>query len=121
MALVAGVAMLLVARTGLLDRGMQQLGLAAPLDWSNDYQLVEHLRGVVVRRGLTHDAGDCLLFIIDGNDPPNAMRMRVMEKHSGSCPGTRGELPQLFTLRVDRLGRTVQTDAGSPGHFHPLP
>ena len=120
MALIAGLAILLLARSGVLDRGMQQLGLAGPLDWSNDYQLVEHLRGMVVRRGLTHDSGDCLLFIINGNDPPNAMRMQVMEKHSGSCPGARGELPLLFTLRVDRLGRSLQTDAGSPGRFHPF-
>lgn len=119
-AVLGALALLVLARTGLLDRGLGQLA-PQQLNWSNDYQLVEHLRDEVVRRGLTHDAKDCLLFIINGNDPPDASRLEVMEKHSGSCPGARGQLPKLFTLKVDRLAHSVQTDAGSPGQFHPMP
>ena len=118
-ALMAGLVLLALQRFGLLDR----LSNVAPsnLDWSSDYPLVEHLRRLVVQDGLTHDSPDCLLFVINGNDPPDGSRMDVMEKHSGSCPGTRGQLPRLFTLKVNRVARSVATDAGSPGSFHPLP
>ena len=115
-----GLSLLLLDRAGLLERW---LGAGGPrgLNWNNDYQVVEYLRPLVVRRGLTGDSKDCLLFIINGNDPPDASRFDVMEKHSGSCPGARGQLPKLFTLRVDRVDHRVATDAGSPGQFHPLP
>ena len=118
-ALLAGLALLGLERAGLLDRLSGSI-LPSGLDWSSDYPLVEYLRGLVVRDGLTHDSKDCLLFVINGNDPPDASRMDVMEKHSGSCPGTRGQLPKLFTLKVNRIAHSVQTDAGSPGSFHPL-
>ena len=120
LALLAGLALLALQRLGLLDR-LSGGAMPRGLDWSSDYQLVEQLRRVVVRDGLTHDSGDCLLFVINGNDPPDATQMDVMEKHSGSCPGTRGQLPKLFTLKVNRIGHVVQDDAGSPGSFHPLP
>ncbi len=83
--------------------------------------MVEHLRRLVVQRGLTGDRKECLLFVINGNDPPQAQRMQVWEKHTGGCPGAHGQLPVLFTLRVDRDRHSVQTDQGSPGHFHALP
>ena len=106
--------------TGVLPR-LQHRFFPEPVDWHNDYSTVEHLRDQVVARGLTHDARECLLFIINGNDPPSAQRFQVMEKHSGTCPGQRGQLPLLFTLRVDRDHGLVQTDQGSPGQFHALP
>ncbi len=119
LASLVGLSLLLLDRSGVLE---QWLGRGqARLDWGNDYSVVEYLRPLVVRRGLTSDARDCLLFIINGNDPPDASRFDVMEKHSGSCPGTRGQLPKLFTLRVDRINHRLATDAGSPGRFHPLP
>ncbi len=119
-ALLAGLALLALQRSGLLDR-LSGSAFPSALDWSSDYPLVEHLRRLVVRDRLTRDSPDCLLFVINGNDPPDATRMDVMEKHSGSCPGTRGQLPKLFTLKVDRAARSVQSDNGSPGSFHPLP
>ena len=106
--------------TGVLPR-LQHRFFPEPVDWHNDYSTVEHLRDQVVARGLTHDARECLLFIINGNDPPSAQRFQVMEKHSGTCPGQRGQLPLLFTLRVDRDHGLVQTDQGSSGKFHALP
>lgn len=120
LALLIGLSVLMLERTGLVEQWLGQLQ-PSHLDWRNDYQLVEQLRTLVVRKGLTHDRKDCLLFIIDGNDPPTGTRMQVMEKHSGTCPGTPGQLPRLFTLKVDRLAHQVQSDAGSPGQFHPLP
>ncbi len=119
-ALLLAFTLLALERTGLMERWLGGLQ-GERLDWRNDYQLVEYLRALVVQRGLTGDRKDCLLFIIDGNDPPTGTRMQVMEKHSGACPGERGQLPKLFTLKIDRLARQVQSDAGSPGLFHPLP
>jgi len=105
--------------TGALDSFVQRI--APPrVDWSNDYATVEHLRVDVVRRGLAKLPKQCLLFIINGNDPPTAQRMQVMQKPGQGCPATHGQLPRLFTLRVDRTHGTVETDAGSPGNFHPL-
>ena len=115
----AGVLIVVLHFTGVLDQ-LQRRIFPPRIDWNNDYSVVEHLRGQVVSDGLTHDAPDCLLFIINGNDPAEAQRIQVMEKHTGACPGTRGQLPLLFTLRVDRPAGTVQTDKGSPGQFHPL-
>ena len=117
---LAGLLIVVLHFTGLLDT-LQRRVLPERIDWNNDYVVVEHMRDRVVRDGLTHDAPECLLFIINGNDPPEAQRIRVMEKHSAKCPGVRGELPLLFTLRVDRSRGAVQDDHGSPGQFHPLP
>ena len=119
-AIVAAGALVVVLHfTGLLDELTRRV-FPPRIDWNNDYSVVEHLRAEVIADGLTRDAPDCLLFIIDGNDPPQSQRIRVMEKHNAACPGTPGELPRLFTLRVDRAAHTVQTDHGSPGQFHPL-
>ena len=115
-----GVLIVVLHFTGILD-ALQRRFFPERIDWNSDYAVVEHLRDRVVRGGLTHDAADCLLFIINGNDPAEAQRIRVMEKHNATCPGARGELPLLFTLRVDRPGHAIQDDQGSPGRFHPLP
>ena len=116
----AGVLVVVLHFTGLLDQLTRRV-FPSSVRWNNDYSVVEHLRAQVTRDGSTHDAKDCLLFIINGNDPPDAQRIRVMEKHNSKCPGTPGELPLLFTLRVDRTTGTVQSDQGSPGQFHALP
>lgn len=108
-----------LAYTGKLDILADRLS-TSQMNWMNDYQLIEHLRHVVVEKGLTHDQKDCLLFVTNGNDPLNAVRMRVMEKHVGKCPGDKNTLPLLFTLKVDKINKTVESDYGSPGEFHPL-
>ena len=117
---LAGVLVVVLHFTGTLDR-LQQRFFPQPVNWSNDYAVVEHLRDEVTRDGLTHDAKDCLLFIINGNDPPEAQRIQVMEKHSGACPGVRGQLPRLFTLKIDRTKGVAESDQGTPGSFHSLP
>ncbi len=117
---LAGALVVVLHFTGVLPR-LQQRYFPDPVDWHNDYSTVEHLRDQVVATGLTHDAKQCLLFIINGNDPPSLQRFQVMEKHSGTCPGQRGQLPHLFTLRVNRENGVVETDQGSPGVFHAMP
>lgn len=121
MALLAVVA----ARMGWLDQAADQITFRHA-NWFDDTALVEHFRTVVTHNGMTDLPGRCVLFIVNGNDPPDATRFDVMAKHSGSCPGAKdpalkNTLPRLFTLRVDRVDQTVQTDWGSPGTFHSLP
>ncbi|MGD7070042.1 hypothetical protein [Acetobacter sp. AAB5] len=112
--------MILLAKTGTLDRLVDSYTFK-PASWFDDTALVQHLRLKVTHNGMTHDRPDCLLFVVNGNDAPTASRIDVMEKHSGTCPGPKDDLPKLFTLRVDRLNRIVYSDQGSPGVFHPIP
>ncbi len=119
-----GVLVVVLHFTGVLDRLQRQL-FPPKLDWHQDYAVVEHLRDLVVQDGLTTDRKACLLFVINGNDPSDAQRIQVWEKRSGGCApagaapaASRGPLPVLFTLRVDRDHGTVQSDRGSPGQFH---
>ncbi|GBR46205.1 hypothetical protein AA11825_0276 [Acetobacter pomorum DSM 11825] len=112
--------MILLAKTGTLDRLVDSYTFK-PASWFDDTALVRHLRLKVTHNGMTHDRPDCLLFVVNGNDAPTASRIDVMEKHSGTCPGPKDDLPKLFTLRVDRLNRIVYSDQGSPGVFHPIP
>lgn len=112
--------MILLAKTGTLDRLVDSYTFK-PASWFDDTALVRHLRLKVTHNGMTHDRPDCLLFVVNGNDAPTSSRIDVMEKHSGTCPGPKDDLPKLFTLRVDRLNRLVYSDQGSPGVFHPIP
>ena len=122
--LCVGVAIVVLHFTGVLG-GLQRRLFPPPVDWNRDYSVVEHLRTLVVRDGLTTDSKACLLFVINGNDPPQAQRIQVWQKRSPGCPkqagSMKGALPVLFTLRVDRDHHTVQDDQGSPGHFHDMP
>ncbi|MCQ8241259.1 hypothetical protein [Rhizosaccharibacter radicis] len=118
--LLAGCALLGIEKSGLLDPLMQKLA-PQQLDWNNDYAVVEHLRARLVADRLVSVPGKCLLFIINGNDPPNAARFRVMEKPTDGCPAAKGTLPQLMTVRVNRPARQAEVDAGTPSQFRPLP
>lgn len=114
------VLMIVLAKSGMIDTLTDRYTFR-PESWFDDSALVRHLRVVVTHNGMSHDRPDCLLFVVNGNDPPNASRIDVMQKHSGTCPGPKGDLPKLFTLQVDRMNRIIQSDQGSPGTFHPLP
>ncbi|GBQ94402.1 hypothetical protein AA23498_2018 [Acetobacter nitrogenifigens DSM 23921 = NBRC 105050] len=109
-----------LARSGILDRMVDSYTFQ-PTSWFDDSALVRHLRNVVTHNGMTGDRPDCLLFIVDGNSPPDGTKIDVMEKHSGSCPNPDKSLPKLFTLKVDRVDRQVFSDQGSPGTFHLIP
>ncbi|GBQ24133.1 hypothetical protein AA0472_1320 [Acetobacter estunensis NRIC 0472] len=114
------VLMIVLAKTGALDRMLDRYTFK-PMSWFDNNALVQHLRVTVTHNGMTGDRADCLLFIVNGDTPPQATLIDVMEKHSGSCPVPDGSLPKLFTLRVDRPAQRVETDQGSPGLFHPIP
>lgn len=108
--------MIVLAKSGMIDTLTDRYTFR-PESWFDDSALVRHLRVVVTHNGMSHDRPDCLLFVVNGNDPPNASRIDVMQKHSGTCPGPKGDLPKLFTLQVDRMNRIIQSDQGSPGTF----
>ncbi|MBO1326437.1 hypothetical protein K2X14_14830 [Acetobacter sp. TBRC 12305] len=112
--------MIVLAKSGFMDTMVDRYTFTSS-SWYDDTALVRHLRLLVTRNGMTHDKPDCLLFVVNGNDPPTGSRIDVMEKHNGTCPGPKGELPRLFTLRVDRMSRVILSDQNSPGDFHPLP
>lgn len=112
--------MIVLAKSGILERMVDRYTFSAQ-SWYDDTALVQHLRLKVTQNGMTHDRPDCLLFVVNGNDQPTASRIDVMEKSTGSCPAPKGELNKLFTLKVDRMNRTVLSDQGSPGQFHLIP
>ncbi len=114
------VLMIILAKSGLMDRLVDQYTFK-PVSWFDDTALVQHLRLTVTRNGMTGDRPECLLFVVNGNSPPTATMIDVMEKHSGKCPNPDMSLPKLFTLRVDRPAQHVDTDQGTPGSFHPIP
>ncbi|GBR04065.1 hypothetical protein [Acetobacter oeni] len=114
------VLMIILAKSGLMDRLVDQYTFK-PTSWFDDTALVQHLRMTVTRNGMTGDRPDCLLFVVNGNSPPTATMIDVMEKHSGTCPKPDLSLPKLFTLRVDRPAQRVETDQGTSGTFHPIP
>lgn len=121
-ALVLPLSLLMIglARSGMLDTLVDRYTFR-PANWYDDTALIRHLRLLVTHNGMTHDRPDCLLFVVNGNDAPTASRIDVMEKHSGTCPGPKDDLPRLFTLRVDRMNRVIESDQNSPGVFHPVP
>ncbi|MBS1000974.1 hypothetical protein JK169_08090 [Acetobacter persici] len=122
LALVVPISVLVIvlAKTGTLDTLTDRYTFR-PESWFDDTALVRHLRVMVTHNGMTPIKPDCLLFIVNGNDPPTASRIDVMQKTSGSCPGPKGDLPKLFTLRIDRMNRIIMSDQGSPNTFHPIP
>ncbi|OUI99021.1 hypothetical protein HK15_11835 [Acetobacter orientalis] len=122
LALVLPISLLVIvlAKSGVLDTMADRYTFKSE-SWFEDTALVRHLRVLVTHNGMSHDRPDCLLFVVNGNDAPTATRIDVMQKHSGTCPGPKDELPKLFTLRIDRLNKVIMSDQGSPGTFHPIP
>ncbi|MBF0862959.1 hypothetical protein HKD22_12855 [Gluconobacter kanchanaburiensis] len=112
--------MVVAVRTGLLDMSYDKITFGK-LSWFDNTALVEHLRLVVVRDNLTDLPRHCLVFVVDGSADNNTPTMDVLGRHGNGCPGTTSSADKLFSLKIDRSERTVQTDAGTPGTFHNLP
>jgi hypothetical protein len=113
--------MVVMSRTGLLDFAADKMTFT-DLSWFDNTALVEHLRVLVTHDGLTDEPGKCLVFLVNGDDPPNASHIDVLARHEAACPGKKTGLPdKLFTLRIDRADRTIETDAGTPGQFRMIP
>ncbi|GAJ29908.1 hypothetical protein AA0498_0983 [Acidomonas methanolica] len=117
--LPASLLMVVLMKTGVLDVAADRMTFDK-LAWFDDTKLVEHLRILVTHNGMTDEPGRCLVFIVNGNDPLNAQRIDVMAKHIKGCPDPDGKPQMLFTIRVDKADRELQTDHGTPGVFHPM-
>jgi len=112
---------ILCLKMGWLDNAADKLSFSQT-SWFDNTALVEHLRVVLPRKGLTDGTpGRCLLFIVNGNSPMNGTLIDVLQKHNGGCGGDPKELPKLMTVRVDRPDAIIETDKGSPGTFHRVP
>ena len=112
-----------LSQRGAFHRVTDQL-LGPRTDWHSDYAMSERLYDLIVTRRLTDVKRACLLLNIHGEDPPAATRLDVFERPTPACMGadarTLHALPRLFGLRVDRDEGLVETDAGTPGQYHPL-
>lgn len=111
------------SQRGAFKRMTDQL-LGARIDWHSDYAMSNHLYDLIVERHLTNVSRPCLLLNIHGGDPPDATNLDVYKRPTEACMGAASKqlrlLPRLFGLRVDRDAGTVETDAGTPDHYHPL-
>lgn len=115
----ASVLMIVLMKAGVLDVAADKMTFNK-LAWFDDTKLVEHLRVLVTHNGMTSQPGKCLVFIVNGNDPPQATRIDVMAKHIKGCPEPDKEPEKLFTIRVDKADRELATDQGTPGKFRPM-
>lgn len=112
--------MFIAVRTGVLDMSYDKITFSK-LSWFDNTALVEHLRLAVVKDNLTDLPRNCLVFVVSGDASDNTPTMDVLGRHGNGCPGTTPSADKLFSLKINRSERTVQTDAGTPGAFHNLP
>ncbi|MFT8851934.1 hypothetical protein [Acetobacter orientalis] len=122
LALVLPISLLVIVldKSGMLETIADRYTFK-PESWFENTALTQHLRVLMTHNGMVHTPAKCLIFSLKGDDPPTASTMRVMEQHTGNCPGPKGETSELFTLRIDRLNKVIMSDQGSPGTFHPIP
>ncbi|QDH24115.1 hypothetical protein D5366_01260 [Neokomagataea tanensis] len=112
--------MFVIVKSGWLDVSYDKIRFNE-LSWFDNTALVEHLRLVVTHDGLTDLPRNCLVFsLLNGDVSNNVVDMDVLGRHGHDCPGDKPSADKLFSLKVDRTGHTIQTDAGSPGNFHPI-
>lgn len=111
--------MVVVMRSGLLDTAYDHFTFGK-LSWYDNTALVEHLRTVIIQQNLTPLPRKCLVFLVNGDASVNTPHIEVLGRQGHGCPGDKPAANTLFSLRIDRAQQSIQTDAGSPGLFHPL-
>ncbi|MCX5619398.1 hypothetical protein [Bombella pollinis] len=111
--------MFIFVRTGALDNLYDRFTFNK-LSWFDNTALVEHLRTVITRKGLTTMPRRCLVMVVNGDASTPVPSIDVLGRHGNGCPGTTPSAELLFHLRVDRAGQSIMTDAGSPGLYRPL-
>ncbi|QNT77418.1 hypothetical protein [Entomobacter blattae] len=105
--------------TGTLDRLADRVS-TTHMNWLDNFQIGEHIRNVIVEKGLTQSKRECLLLSFNGNDPSEATRVKIIEKNSPTCGGQPNTPLHFFTVKIDKLHKTLMTDQGNPGVFRPL-
>ncbi len=111
--------MFFVVRTGVLDSLYDQFTFSK-LSWFDNTALVEHLRTIITRKGLTPLPRRCLVMVVNGDSSVNTPTIDVLGRHGNGCPGDKPSAELLFHVRVDRAGQSIMTDAGSPDMYHLL-
>lgn len=112
--------MFILVRSGLLDVSYDKIRFNQ-LSWFDNTALVEHLRLIVTHDGLTDLPQRCLVFtLLKGDVSNNVVNMDVLGRHGHDCPGNTPSADKLFSLRVNRVEHSIETDSGSPGQFRPL-
>ncbi|WP_195805099.1 hypothetical protein [Bombella mellum] len=111
--------MFLFVRTGVLDNLYDQFTFSK-LSWFDNTALVEHLRTIITRKGLTTMPRRCLVMVVNGDGSVNTPTIDVLGRHGNGCPGDKPSAELLFHVRVDRAGQSILTDASSPDMYHPL-
>lgn len=121
--------MIILAQNDIIETLIDHYTFNKPQSWFDNPTLIRHLRLLITHNGMTSNKPKCLLFIIHGDDPITATRIDVLEKQSPPCshnardphPSLLSPLPHhLFTLRINRLQQSIETDQNSIGNFHPI-
>lgn len=111
---------LLAAKMGWLPKAADKVQFN-DLAWFDDTKLTEHLRLLVKDQGLLDAPRRCVVPIINGADPANAVHVQFLVRATDGCPGIDGKTATAFTILVNKADRILQNDAGSPGRFHLMP
>lgn len=115
---------------GFLDKIMlrahDKMTFNNELSWFDNNALDEHLRVALMKNHLNgHFPQKCLVLLFNGDASVNLLDIVVMGRYGNGCPMTEGKntalAEPLFHFKINRALKQVQTDAGSPGLFHPIP
>lgn len=111
--------MFFVVRSGTLDNLYDQFTFNK-LSWFDNTALVEHLRTILTRKGLSPLPRRCLVMVVNEDTSVNTPDIDVLGRHGNGCPGDIPSAALLFHVKVNRAGQSIMTDAGSPGTFHTI-
>lgn len=118
-ALILSFGVLLSYYMGWLDAVIDQ-SIRQKVNWFDDTKMVEYLRNRTINDKIVTTRPSCLVFIVNGNAPPEVTDVQVREKHNKECSDTSNDFPLLFTFRVNRVNGTIQIDRNSSNHFYPF-
>lgn len=122
--------MFFMVYSGFLDkiglRAHDKMTFNNGLSWFDNNALDEHLRVALMENHLNgHFPQKCLVLWFNGDARVNLIDVVVMGRYGNGCPMAEGKntpfAEPLFRFKIDRALKQVQTDAGSPGVFHPFP
>ncbi len=110
---------LLAAKMGWLPKAADKVQFNE-LAWFDNTKLTEHLRLLVKDQGCWTCHVAALSRLLTGlTGTCDAFQFLV--RATDGCPGVDGKTATAFTILVNKADRTLQNDAGSPGHYHPMP